>query len=546
MTSITGLVPSTQELGVILCCTHRRRCRAKNLVRTRWKEQDIRNIKERIKQQRQMQSIKDAFHQQSSLKVRMYSELQTRLHQLQPGAQDHSDSHKLKAILDICLNEISRIARTIAVEGATLSSNHLPDGVRVQDLYRLIHESDEGGAHFFSGIQRAKESRLSLLVAVEQDRFQKTLDRDEALEAPELIQLFRDHHLERVVQIESVFNKLSACEREMDELYTRMRFQTQQREHEGKPALFYQKLEEVKAHLKGVGIALEFIQAEQENLVERVVSQDEQETTLEAISRASRAADLKTVIHRLVEMINISLETRSRTGGALQEITTRSLSEGLSELSSLAQDLQHTAEEDSTVLQNMAQQSRRFVTGSYDGAACACMPERQRSDLNPGLWQEIVAASCLSSDQHHLQIARSQRFNTAQRLAILKARKDNAHMSTQKDGITTTLNALISGLQGTQGRMNSASNARGHFVSVDSLSSAFEYMVKNMSGSLMHLEDRQHAEFQKDLQHIVQTTISGGTLVKSIQGLVEDECAVAERFAITKKPSSVHKKIRYM
>jgi len=107
--------------------------------------------------------------------------------------------------------------------------------------------------------------------------------------------MFRGHHIERVVQIESVLNKVAACEQEKTQLYSEMRFRAQRREQEKKPNHFLQELEETKAYLKGLGTALEFIQVEQENLVERVMAADEMREKIEAIGKASRAAEQKLV-----------------------------------------------------------------------------------------------------------------------------------------------------------------------------------------------------------------------------------------------------------
>lgn len=98
-----------------------------------------------------------------------------------------------------------------------------------------------------------------------------------------------------MVEIESVLNRIAACEREKDELYSRMRFQAQQREQEKRPYTFSQELEESKAKLKGLTTALEFIQAEQEILVERVLPIDEQQHTLESLNKVSRSADQRMV-----------------------------------------------------------------------------------------------------------------------------------------------------------------------------------------------------------------------------------------------------------
>jgi phage-related minor tail protein len=107
--------------------------------------------------------------------------------------------------------------------------------------------------------------------------------------------MFRGHHVERVVQVESTLNKVAACEQEKAQLYTEMRFRAQRREQEKKPNHFLQELEETKAFLNGLNTALEFIQTEQENLVERVMAADELKAKIEAIGKASRAAEQKVV-----------------------------------------------------------------------------------------------------------------------------------------------------------------------------------------------------------------------------------------------------------
>jgi hypothetical protein len=107
--------------------------------------------------------------------------------------------------------------------------------------------------------------------------------------------MFRGHHIERVVQVESVLNKVAACEREKAQLYTEMRFRAQRRDQEKKPNHFLQEMEETKAFLQGLRTALEFIQTEQENLVERVMAADEVRSRIEGVGRVSRTTDQKLV-----------------------------------------------------------------------------------------------------------------------------------------------------------------------------------------------------------------------------------------------------------
>lgn len=98
--------------------------------------------------------------------------------------------------------------------------------------------------------------------------------------------------------MESVLSRVESCEQERDQLYTKMREDAQRQRQERKPNGHLQELEETKAHVRGLGAALEFVQGEQLNLVERVVSVEEQSKKLEAMRRASRNMDQKMVIRR--------------------------------------------------------------------------------------------------------------------------------------------------------------------------------------------------------------------------------------------------------
>lgn len=125
------------------------------------------------------------------------------------------------------------------------------------------------------------------------------------------IQTFRSHHNERVAEVESVLSRVESCEQERDQLYTKMREDAQRRLQERKPNGHLQELEETKAHVRGLGAALEFVQGEQLNLVERVVSVEDQSKKLEAMRRTSRNMDQKMVIRRDGMLLNLFPKKRS-------------------------------------------------------------------------------------------------------------------------------------------------------------------------------------------------------------------------------------------
>lgn len=93
-------------------------------------------------------------------------------------------------------------------------------------------------------------------------------------------------------------NRIAICEEQKEQLYTKMRTRAHHRELESKADGLPQELEEAKARLKGLEAALDFIQAEQEIMVERVVAVDEQKERLEQLSKTSRTMDQRMVKNR--------------------------------------------------------------------------------------------------------------------------------------------------------------------------------------------------------------------------------------------------------
>ncbi|KAF9173362.1 hypothetical protein BGX20_003413 [Mortierella sp. AD010] len=521
-------------------------------------QREIAETKERIKRQRQLDAVRKIHHEQSRFKIRVLQEYEALFHQLRlnslDGAlsiHDNSSNHYLiKTTLERALREVMRITKLVAIDGITLQQAQVEESQGVQDLHRLIQLNGDGAAFILETIKNLKEQSLQMIQSKRQFQIQGAKIRDEKSETAELLQLFREHHLERVVQIESVLNKIAACELEKEQLYSRMRFQAQRREQMKKVVPFLQELEETKAHLAGLGTALEFIQAEQENLVERVVSLDEQQQELEAMSKASRAVGQKmthllSTTCKLIEMVRINCHSIPHSANEISGDITRSISEGLSQLSNLIQSQEYSLEDNAKFLQNFTekcqlhgesdsqilQPSDRFAEASLENGKISCPS-----------WQEVATISSASADQYILQLAGLERQNTIHQLAVSRAKEAGIQMGRSKENIISMMSGFMKDLP------EGGSNRNDMELSLDALTSKFEGDFKNIRDSLVKVEDDGHAAFQNDIQQILEGANIGDGIAQKIRGLIEDDGTIAERLDLrnesTSKPHS--KRMQYV
>ncbi|KAF9989863.1 hypothetical protein BGZ75_004688 [Mortierella antarctica] len=368
-------------------------------------------------------------------------------------------------------------------------------------------------------------------------------------DASEMLQLFREHHIERVVQIESVYNRISTCEQEKEKLYSKLRYRAQKRDQEKKPNIKHQELEETKASLQGLTTALEFIQAEQENLVERVMSVDEQRSKLEAMNKASRMAgqqmdELKLTIAKLVEMTKLNCASVPTTALSISDEIMLSLSEGITQLSALVQDQVSTVEGDAVVLRDLTQSSQRRHTERHIQTLQAPAPHAFEGGASlseqdaAGQWHKVAAASSLSLDRHILQVARLQQDGVVRNSIVAQAKDLNQHMEQSKGRIASTVtssaaevlqSADIDGseLAGIPGKDEGKNRAIGGSMNIDSLDSRFEVDVKNASQTINSIDQARRTQFQHDIQGTLANAESGGDTVRTIQSLIHDRVRIA-------------------
>ncbi|KAG0012201.1 hypothetical protein BGZ80_000133 [Entomortierella chlamydospora] len=522
------------------------------------KQREITETKERIKRQRQLEAVRKIHLKQSCFKIRVLQEYEALFHQLRLNTLDgalsfHDNSssrYLIKTTFERALGEVMRITKLVAIDGVTLQRAQVAEPQGVQDLHRLVQLNGDGATFILEIIKDLKEKSLQMIQSERQIQIQGTKVRNEKSEAVELLQLFREHHLERVVQIESVLNKIAACELEKEQLYSRMRFQAQRREQMKKIVPFLQELEETKAHLAGLGTALEFIQAEQENLVERVVSLDEQQLELEAMSKASRAADqkmthLRSTTCKLIEMVRINCHSIPHSASEISGDITRSISEGLSQLSNLIQNQEYSLEDNARFLQNFTEKCQ--LHGESDSQILQPSDSLAETSLENGKiscpsWQEVATISSASADQYILQLAGLERQNTIHQLAVSRAKEAGIQMGRSKENIISMMSGFMKNLpEGGSGRNDME-------LSLDALTSKFEGDFKNIRDSLVKVEDDRHAAFQNDIQRILEGANIGDEITQKIRGLVEDEGTIAERLDLRKESSSEphNKKMRYV
>ncbi|KAI7817741.1 hypothetical protein BC939DRAFT_480884 [Gamsiella multidivaricata] len=330
-----------------------------------------------------------------------------------------------------------------------------------------------------------KQNSLLLLQSARQEQSGQAQQREMTSESADLLQLFRNHHTERIVEIESVLNTIADYEQERGELYSRMRFQAQRWEQEKRQAPFLQELEESKAQLRGLGTALEFIQAEQENLVERVISVDEQHSVLEGMTKAARAADQKMIhtqrlVQKLIEMVKINQRNVPQTAHDIAGEIFRPIHHGLEQLASFAEDQTCTMENDAKIFHDLTAQSQQTYAETHTRVLQAPSTtlfnwqqelgtSKQRQGVGSEVWREITAASALSADQYILQLIGVQRQAAVQHLSIAKAKEVNDRLEQTKSDTICTMKAFVKTLP-----EESQVYEEDKDVGVEALSSKFE------------------------------------------------------------------------
>ncbi|KAG0201145.1 hypothetical protein BGX33_010501 [Mortierella sp. NVP41] len=519
------------------------------------REREIAETKERIKKQRQLQTAKEIHHRQDIQTIRVLQEYQGRLQQTQITPLAHgtgTNQHMLEATLQKTLQEISALLKQVALVQPHATRGALESRSRsMQGLYEKLQQTSDGVTHLLDLVAGSKRAQLLALEAIKDQKLAETsTDSDTAASngAASLLHMFRGHHIERVVQIESVLNKVAACEREKTQLYTEMRFRAQRRDQEKKPNYFLQELEETKAYLKGLGTALEFIQVEQENLVERVMGADELRSKLDALGKASRATEQKLRqaqynVRKVMGMVELNLQGVPSLANSIAGDITESLSQGLAQLSTSVQTRNTTGVNDIKILQDLTNQSQLVYEANHahllplPGPALpgALLFDGSGTDAS-NAWYESAGGSSLSADQLILQKARLQSHNLVRQLAVLRAKELNNRLARSNDETISMMKASSSQIPG---RVLSATTSQGINVhmeldtggalNVDSLASKFEGGIKEIVGSLVRYDHNYQRALATEMEQVIEGTESAAVVVEGVRSLVDDGGKITTR-----------------
>ncbi|KAF9121702.1 hypothetical protein BGW39_010328 [Mortierella sp. 14UC] len=533
------------------------------------KQREIAEAKERIKKQRQLQTVKEIHHQQEMQTIRVFQEYQERLQQTQiaPLVQGAgSNRYTLEAALQKTVQDIYSLLKQVALEYPHATRGSLEGrSSSVQSLYEHLQQTSDGVNQFLEIIAGSKSAYLQALESVKDKKLAQSdagSKANENNEAASLLHMFRGHHVERVVQVESTLNKVVACEREKAQLYSEMRFRAQRREQEKKPNHFLQELEETKAFLNGLRTALEFIQTEQENLVERVMAADELKAKIEAVGRASRAAEQKLRqaqcdVRKVTEMVELGLQKVPSLANSIAGDITESLSQGLAQLSTSVQARNTTGVNDIKILQDLTAKSQVGYEAnhghliplpgpSWPGSSPSSLVLGEAGMDESGhahAWYESSGSSSLSADQLILQKARLQSHNLVRQLAVSKAKSLNTRLMRSNTEMSasmkaTTLQLLVSSSFKTdtmdiQKGSNSAAYQMQHVagaLSVDSLGSKFEGDIKEIVGLLNRYDDDYHTTLATEIEQVAEGADSANAVVEGARSLVEDGHKITARF----------------
>ncbi|KAG0050719.1 hypothetical protein BGZ83_004503 [Gryganskiella cystojenkinii] len=553
-----------------------RRCQNTVLAITK-KRQEIAEMKERIKQQRQLTSLKKIHLQQCIQRKNiiqeyrlMFQRSETIDHSNNSGSTLHSKpvvaKQSLQVILPNALEEISKLAKEFIVENKpTLVATRSNNAVQT-----LIKQLDPSNLQLL--LETIKESKLnSLSQSGLQDPSTLTENHADS-EATELLKLFREHHSERVAQIDSVMNRIAVCEKEKEQLYTGMRARAHRRELEKKSDGIPQELEEAKAQLRGLGAALDFIQTEQEIMVERVVSVDEQKEKLEAMSKTSRSMDQRMTqkqqsIQRVLELIRSNLETVPALAKEVSHSIHEDIEGGLRQLSTLVHDRTSAMENDWKSLQRLTTERQRLH--SLNRAAALQPPAvdeskvkelLQNSGADCGQVGGVAVEGQLSLDTHVLSVAGLQRHNLVQSSVVSKAQELNRDMVKVKAAIAESIHLSAQDFEqslafqaviGSRSK-NERSQAQITAMQVESLVSPFEGGIRKTVDTLVDFDTTYHARLKDDILNLTDETNTGFREAQEVAVLLKDKEtieAVRSRSDQTPTQSSAssagRKRVRY-
>ncbi|KAF9973041.1 hypothetical protein BGZ73_003751 [Actinomortierella ambigua] len=318
------------------------------------KRQEIASCKESIKRHRQMSMATQQYHDRSRESITVLQEyhrelitLERGISRQQPPSHQHdghesrrslaplkSDTHGLCHLLVLAAKE------TVAKKTRTTDRQHQNLTSQATSLHAKIKGIPGGPKLFLETIQSLQSHLL-------QDFDTRNPTSSEPSKSAEILKIFRAHHAERLEQVEMVLSQMAEQEQQKEDLIEHMQQSMKTLEQSGGHAAMvaagiHLELEIAKAQVAGLSTSLEFVQAEQELLIERALSTEDPSARLEAIGRGSRAAQQKCVqaqrtLQQLAQLLITEHETlRDRMTRSRQDMT--EITPLLTQLVQLAQE----------------------------------------------------------------------------------------------------------------------------------------------------------------------------------------------------------------
>ncbi|KAF9423310.1 hypothetical protein BGZ94_008350 [Podila epigama] len=405
----------------------------------------------------------------------------------------------------------------------------------LKNFHHSLNQLQADNATFLQIIGDRKTHILGRLKEIQSELSEKSTAPKSSAAA--LIETFQGHHRERVAEVESVQSRVESCEQERDQLYERMRQDAQRRQREGQLGDHHQELEESKAHIHGLSAALEFVQAEQLSMVERVVSVDEQSKALDALSRTSRNMDQK-LISQLEAMIQRSKQLVPDIAGESAGYVANAISARLLQLSKLAQQRISSVQSEADLLLRMTALTHPDTESSTRGSVTLCRDlmehgigshAKNSADIHSALsYYETANRACLSLEQPLLQLLHFQQLASVQSRTVDAAQDDAQQMKQEMNSIVSKMEQSIDALSTftsqetlSLARAGAQLNQDGQ-LSIDSLSSTFDRDIKAMSRLILCLDAAQDAEVARKLEMTRSRLDEGMQVRQNIHALIKD------------------------
>ncbi|KAF9303714.1 hypothetical protein BGZ74_003187 [Mortierella antarctica] len=459
-------------------------------------------------------------------------------------SQGHQENRSfLENMVNRALSEVQTATRMILLDGMKLPQSGTSD-LSISRIYQSLSQERVDKTLFLDEIEDRKTLMLKQMEQEQLERSKRSSTSDS--KAAALLETFRGHHNERVAEVESVLSQVESCEQERDQLYTKIREDAQRRLQERKPNGHLQELEETKAHVRGLGAALEFVQGEQLNLVERVVSIEDQSKKLEAMRRTSRNMDQKMAqiqlqVEKLMEMVRLSQQSASDISNGTAGYVADAIGQRLTHLSELIQVQKSSVQADAVTLQEATRASQQravnrvstFLPQDLDQILNKARQTSGKASLTLPLYSSACRSS-LSLEQNLLQISTLQQQINVQTVTSTKVHDHTRRTKQVMDSLVSDMERSIAsfGKNTPTETLSLASNrisaGQDDQLTADTLCSAFDRDVKAVAEVVVGVEAAQltdlassikqtlsQAEGDRKMAHDIQSLITDGEMIRS-------------------------------